>query len=268
MISSLPIAKTFSSNFLFSENVEVDNWLGELGLLDQTKSLDCKTLIGNRFDDDLLSSRYCSSKFILLTRKSFREMSLWASATLFSNAFDCIELVFMADFPFIDGTFLCDLCCTSNWPSLSCSLMYPLSSSSSTPFDNPFWVEWLRGQRRPGQPTASLLVGPNGDALQQQTQSSHQVFGDYSTETVPLLQPLYPRDNKDNIEKGKVFTPTIQTQLNGYLVGDIIHGYQGHIIIVIFKFTFSYHFIETANLKSQLFHNNFFAYKFCDGWYL
>ena len=37
---------------------------------------------------------------------------------------------------------------------------------------------------------------------------------------------------------------------------------QGYIIIVIFKFTFSYHFIETANLKSQLFHNNFFADKF------
>ena len=33
---------------------------------------------------------------------------------------------------------------------------------------------------------------------------------------------------------------------------------QGYIIIVIFKFTFSYHFIETANLKSQLFHNKFF----------
>ena len=33
---------------------------------------------------------------------------------------------------------------------------------------------------------------------------------------------------------------------------------QGYIIIVIFKFTFSYLFIETANLKSQLFHNNFF----------
>ena len=33
---------------------------------------------------------------------------------------------------------------------------------------------------------------------------------------------------------------------------------QGFIIIVIFKFTFSYHFIETANLKSQLFHNKFF----------
>ena len=101
---------------------------------------------------------------------------------------------------------------------LVASLWGQRSSSSSTPFDNPFWVEWLRGQRRPGQPTASLLVGPNGDGLQQQTQSSHQVFGDYSTETVPLLQPLFSRDNKDKIEKGKVFTPAIQTQLaSGYI---------------------------------------------------
>ena len=92
------------------------------------------------------------------------------------------------------------------------------SSSSSIPFDNPFWVEWLRGQRRSEPPSASLIAGPNEETLLQQSQSSHLSFGGYSTETVPLLQPLFPRDNGDNIEKGKVFTPTIQTQLDsGYI---------------------------------------------------
>ena len=99
---------------------------------------------------------------------------------------------------------------------LVASLCGQRSSSNSVPFDNPFWVEWLRGQRRSGPPSASLLAGANGEALQQK--SSHLAFSGYSTETVPLLQPLFPRDNIDNLEKGKVFTPKIQTQLDsGYI---------------------------------------------------
>lgn len=90
------------------------------------------------------------------------------------------------------------------------------SSSDSVPFDNPFWVEWLRGQRRSGIPSSAPNEGPNKDKLQDKL-SSH-TFGEYSTETVPLLQPLFPRDKTNQIGKGKVSTPKATSQLNsGYI---------------------------------------------------
>ena len=101
------------------------------------------------------------------------------------------------------------------------------SSSEPSAFDNPFWVEWLRGQRRSGHATAALEVLPN-DGAQIDEVSSHS-FGDYSTETVPLLQPLFPRDTVNNIEKGKVFRPTITTQLDSGYINE--HESDGQLII-------------------------------------
>ena len=87
LTSSLAITNIFSSSFLFSGNDDVDNWLGAFWLLAQATPFVCKMLIGSRLEDDLLSSRYGSSWFILLTLNVFSEMSLWASVALRSNVF-------------------------------------------------------------------------------------------------------------------------------------------------------------------------------------
>ena len=91
------------------------------------------------------------------------------------------------------------------------------SSSETIPFDNPFWVKWLQGQRRSGRPTTISEVGSNQGPLQQKL--TLQTFGnDFSTETVPPLQPLFSREKANIFERGKVVSPTIKTQLDsGYI---------------------------------------------------
>jgi len=98
------------------------------------------------------------------------------------------------------------------------------SSSETIPFDNPFWVEWLRGQRRSGRPTTISEVGSNEGTLQRKLTSKT-----FSTETVPLFQPLFPRKKANTIEKGKVISPTVKTQLDSGYVNE--HDSDGQLSI-------------------------------------
>ena len=86
------------------------------------------------------------------------------------------------------------------------------SSSESHPFDNPFWVEWLRELKR------------------SKTPSNSRQFGDLSTETVPLLQPLFPGENVNIIENGKVTsTATLRTTVNDGHINEHISDGQSSI---------------------------------------
>jgi len=95
------------------------------------------------------------------------------------------------------------------------------SSSATVPFDNPFWVEWLHGQRR-SEPS-SVNGGSIKETLQQNVIVPAPVS--FSTETVPLLHPLFPREKGNGIEKGKVNTPSPTVHIDsGYINEQVSDG--------------------------------------------
>ena len=96
------------------------------------------------------------------------------------------------------------------------------SSSATVPFDNPFWVEWLHGQRR-SEPS-SINGGSIKETLQQNVIVPAPVH--FSTETVPLLQPLFSREKGNGIEKGKVNTPAPTVHVDsGYINEQVSDGH-------------------------------------------
>ena len=96
------------------------------------------------------------------------------------------------------------------------------SSSATVPFDNPFWVEWLQGQRR-SEPS-SINGGSIKETLQQNVIVPAPVH--FSTETVPLLQPLFSREKGNGIEKGKVNTPAPTVHVDsGYINEQVSDGH-------------------------------------------
>ena len=96
------------------------------------------------------------------------------------------------------------------------------SSSATVPFDNPFWVEWLQGQRR-SEPS-SINGGSSKETLQQNVIVPAPVR--FSTETVPLLQPLFSREKGNGIEKGKVNTPAPTVHVDsGYINEQVSDGH-------------------------------------------
>ena len=98
------------------------------------------------------------------------------------------------------------------------------SSSDTVPFDNPFWVEWLHGHRRSELPPSSLQGGSSKETLQQNVIVPAAAVS-FSTETVPLLQPLFPREKGNGIEEGKVNTPSPTVPIDsGYINEQVSDG--------------------------------------------